>query len=249
MLGRYYPYEENITIVKQYGDNLKVINLATCRIAGFEAEVPEHREKNTANGGKLSNNVVRARTAVQEIALSNDWDYFVTLTLSPEKYDRADLKKWQHDLHEFLHSYNRRKSEDEKVRYLLVPELHSDGISWHMHGLIKGIRKSDLVKNKNGYLDWSAYSDRFGYMSLGEIKDKNRVASYILKYIRKDFDKSITDLGAHLYYCSKGLKRAEVLFRGRAELVGCDWDYVHPDGYCRVKMLSEDNYVDYIRLI
>ena len=60
-------------------------------------------------------------------------------------------------------------------------------------------------------------------------------------------DSAVSELGAHLYYVSKGLDRPDLLFRGRAQLT-CEWDYEHPDHYCRIKTFDSrfENYEDYI---
>jgi hypothetical protein len=247
MLGRYNNYEENVTIVKQYGDyKLKVVNLSYCRISGCELDTP--KKKNSVNTLKLSNNIIRAKTKVQELAFCNDWNYFVTLTIDKKKYDRYDLKTYYHDFSEFLHNLNRRRTVDNKIVYLLIPEMHKDG-AWHIHGLFNGLQPTDLYINQNGYLGWLEYEKRFGYISFSKVKDKDRVSNYIVKYLTKDVDKNVSELGLHLYYASKGLQKADVLFRGRAELL-CPWDYEHPDHYCRVKTfdLRTDDYTDYLKL-
>ena len=247
MFGRYNNYEENVTIVKQYGDyKLKVVNLSCCRIAGLESDAP--KKKNSVNAQKLSNNVIRAKTKVQELAICNDWDLFVTLTLDASKYDRYNLRVWQKDLHDFLHNFNRRRSPEAKVKYLLIPEMHKDG-AWHMHGLFYGLQSSDLYIYANGLLGWKDYEKRFGYLSFSKVKDKDRVSSYIVKYLTKDVDKNVSELGYHLYYASKGLHKAVLLYRGKAELL-CPWDYEHPDHYFRVKTfdLRMDDYTEYLKL-
>ncbi|MBQ8803346.1 MAG: hypothetical protein IJZ53_06925 [Tyzzerella sp.] len=250
-LGQHFLYQEDITIVKQLGDSrLKVVNLSACRVSGLEEDkLIEYSKKNTVNTEKLSNNIVRAKTRINELALCNPWSYFVTLTINQEKYNRYDLKVYYRDLSEFLHNFNRRRDADKKVKYILIPELHKDG-AWHMHGLFQGLTESDLYINDNGYLGWKAYEQRFGYISLGVVKDKDRVSSYITKYITKEMDKNVKELGCHLYYASKGLQSAEELYRGRAELL-CDWDYEHPEGYCKIKTfdLDKDDYTEYLKLL
>lgn len=247
-LGRYNAYEDDITIVKQLGDFLKIVNVSSCRIAGLELDI-EYTKKNTVNTVKLSNNIIRAKSRVLELALCNDWEYFVTFTINPDKYDRYNLKTYYRDLSEFLHNFNRRRLPDIKVKYILIPEMHKDG-AWHMHGLLQGLQSSDLYINDNGYLGWQEYEHRFGFISLGKVKDNDRVAFYITKYITKEMDKTVSELGCHLYYSSKGLQSAEQLYRGKARL-HCNWDYEHPDGYCRVKTfdLKTDNYTDYLELL
>lgn len=127
--------------------------------------------------------------------------------------------------------------------------MHKDG-AWHMHGFLNGIRDKDIYINDNGYLSWLPYEKKFGYISMSPIKDIDRAASYMLKYISKDIGKGVTDLGAHLYYASQGLKRAELLYRGHAQL-HCKWDWEHPDGYCKIKTFDTriDDISEYIEVL
>lgn len=249
-LGQNSLYQQDVTIIKQLGDSrLKVINLSSCRVSGLEEDTLAHSPKNSVNTAKLSNNIARAKTRINELALCNPWSYFVTLTINKEKYDRYNLKAYYHDLSEFLHGFNRRRPSDQKVKYILIPELHQDG-AWHMHGLFQGLTESDLYINNNGYWSWKAYEERFGYISLGIVQDKDKVSSYITKYITKEIDKNVKELGCHLYYSSKGLCTAEELYRGRAELL-CPWDYEHPDGFCKIKTfnLDTDDYTEHLKLL
>ncbi len=222
-----YLYDEYI--VKKYADlGYKVTN---CN-AVLKPDISQKRsKKGTVNESKLGYNLGRAKARVKEYALSNDWDWWCTFTVSGEKCDRYDLKEFFKSFAEFLHGYNKRTPEPFKVRYLLVPEMHKDG-AWHLHGFIKGIRPEEIVKNDNGFFTWRQYNDRFGFMSMERIKSRKKASSYITKYINKDIEKSVKELGAHTYYASKGLKRAEVVYRGSGAF-NDKWDW--ESEYCRTK--------------
>lgn len=73
----------------------------------------------------------RAAAAMRDLALSNDWKYFVTFTLDRQKIDRYDAKAVTRKLNQWLDNRVRRKG----LRYLIVPELHKDG-ALHYHGLV-----------------------------------------------------------------------------------------------------------------
>lgn len=164
--------------------------------------------ENVTPSEKADCNVRRSRSAITELALCNEWDYFVTLTLSPEKFDRHDLKTWQKALSTWIGNFNRK--HDCKLKYLLIPEHHEDGC-WHMHGLFAGLPADCLCINQHGYLDFPEYAERFGFINLGPVKDPVRVARYITKYVSKQLSERSQELGAHLYYCSRGLARKELV--------------------------------------
>ena len=45
--------------------------------------------------------------------------------------------------------------------------------------------------------------------------------------------------GQRLYYCSKGLKRSEVIYSfDNVDSACLEWDFVHPDGYCMTAMVD-----------
>lgn len=184
---------------------------------------------------KLENSIARSKGMVYEYAMCNDFDYFVTLTLDKRKFDRHNLPNYRKKLTQFIRDY--RKKYDTDIQYLLIPEMHIDG-AWHMHGLLSGFLP-DLYVNNYGYLGWKSYEERFGYISLGEITSKERVASYITKYITKDMSNRVTELGAHLYYASRGLKKADIIERGyTSDILADRLDY--KDKFCAIQWLAKE---------
>lgn len=194
------------------------------------------------NSEKLDNNLSRARSAIREYALCNEWKYFVTLTIDQSKFDRYNLTLYKKSLGKFLNNWNSRHSE--KVTYLLVPEFHKDG-AIHMHGLMNGL-DGYLHKNENSYLDWQAYKDRFGYISLDPVRDNIKVAHYITKYITKELSAHSDELGKHLYIHSQGLSKGEVIYKSECEITCYDFE----NDYCKIKEIDNrtDNYMFYLDL-
>lgn len=231
------PYDYDVFIVKQYGEHtVKITYCSAVREKGWEDDRTVVK-KGSVNEQKLTNNLARAKCSVRELALCNQWDYWCTFTISPDKYDRYNLDTYMRNFAKFLNNYNSYKCPPEyKVKYLLVPEQHKDG-AWHLHGFIKGIKPSDLYVNEHGYLTWKQYEKKFGYISMSKINNMDRCSSYILKYMTKDADKNVSDLHKHLYYASHGLERAVELYRGKGAYIG-SWDWEHPDGYCKVKSID-----------
>lgn len=217
--------------VKRYGPQLHKI------IYAKHAKPDPEKNKNidrTKKGGekKMTQSISRARNKVYEYAMCNEWDYFITLTLDPNKQDRSNLGIYHSALAFFLKKLNRGRSQ--KIRYLLIPEFHHDQKNWHMHGLIHGLRASDLTVNANGYLDWPSYRERFGYCSLSAIRNTEAVSKYILKYVGKGFN--YRKVGDHLYYCSRGLAVAEHI--GTGHLIEYPkWEYENK--HCAIVWVKE----------
>lgn len=228
-------YSDFVTL-REYGEKYK---LTYFKFPVKNSDAKTKRSSVSSNyGEKLSNSLSRSKSAVFELSMCNPWKYFVTLTLDKSKYDRYDLSKFRKDLSQFIRNYNR--IHGCLIKYLLIPEQHKDG-AWHMHGLINGLPDSSLSFNKNGFLDWFAYSSRFGFCSIDEIRDNQKVSSYITKYISKDLSGRKDDLNAHLYYASKGLKRSEVIHKGvikNADSV--KWDF--ENDYVKIKWGSSSDF-------
>lgn len=225
-------YQRDIATLKKYRDGYYKITLhKVLRRSGYEAVdgEPKKGKKNTAgNDAKLEASVSRTRTTIFELALCNDWEWFVTLTLNPERHNRQDLQTYKRKLSNWIKNYNRLHKT--KILYLFIPELHSDKETWHMHGLMMGLPEGHLeafnleqklpvnilIELKKGDIiyNWPAYNKAFGFITISAIRDAESVSKYITKYITKDLVKNGIELNNHLYYCSQGLKRAEKLYQG-----------------------------------
>ena len=95
---------------------------------------PTKREKGKkSEGDDLIRSMRRARSKLRRLALANGFDYFVTLTLDPEKIDRYDGASVTKALGRWCDNMVRRHG----LRYVLVPELHKDG-AFHFHGFMAG---------------------------------------------------------------------------------------------------------------
>lgn len=238
VVGHYGMYDYDISTIKKMRNIYKVSNLKAVRISGLEDD-RKFSAKCTVNKNKLLNNLSRAKSKLKEYVLCNDWDYFMTFTIDKNKYDRFNLKLYYKDFSKFIQNYNRYCDNEHKVKYIFVPEMHSDG-AWHIHGFLKGIKECDITINVNGYMTWKQYNDKFGFISFDKIRDINKSANYILKYITKDSAKGISELNCHLYYCSKSLNVAETVYKGKITMLE-PWDYTTEDGFCKLKYFDSEN--------
>ena len=227
-----YKYDQ--FILKVYGvgceRKIKLIHMNILRTKGVECDDDFllGSERGTVNDEKLAENLSRTKSKIFELAFCNPWDWFFTATLDPRKYDRTDLKKWHKDLTQWLRDYNKKCGTS--IKFLLIPELHSDGKSWHMHGFLYDLPENHLtrfqigdrmgkslaekVKNGDIVFNWLPYMEKFGFCDLEPIKNHEAVSKYITKYISKNLATSVTELNAHQYYHSRGLKFAEMIKKG-----------------------------------
>lgn len=214
-----------------------------------QLDVSDIEENLSLEVGKLTNNLSRAKGKVFEYAMCNDFDYFITLTLNREYHNASDLSLYIKKLGQFIRNY--RSKFNVNIQYILIPEKHKDG-NWHMHGLIRGIPDSHFHINKNGYLDWAAYSDRFGYCSLSKVQNNVAVSKYITKYISKSFNEGggVTERNKKLYYNSRGLEKATKVIEGQFDsnvLEKIKFDFENK--YVSLKDLDKAQFIHFVQSI
>lgn len=246
-----YKYNQTILKVYGYGDNkkIKVITMNCLRTSGIEDENEVRAVKGSVNDSKLEQNIIRTKNQIFELAFCNPWDYFFTATLDPKKYDRTNLDKFREDLKNCIKYYN--KKYNLHIKYLLIPEKHADGKSYHMHGFLYGLSVSHLkqfkigdkmgkslaekVKNGDVVYNWEHYQDKFGFCDLEPIRNPEAVSKYITKYINKNLYDSVTELNKRKFYSSLGLKKAVQIKKGT---MLADIAPTYTNDYCSVAWLD-----------
>lgn len=216
--------------VERWGHSWRVLQFKGLKMDGKRRKIP-HAHNFIEDEGefwerkwgeddeRLRTSIARTRSRIRELALCNDFEYFCTFTLSPEKQDRHDLKRWVKDFGNWVGNYN--KKYNTKLEYLIIPEQHKNG-AWHAHGLVKGIAPQSIVVNEHGYYDMPYYARRFGFMNFSTIKSRERCANYITKYVTKDVASTARAIGrsAHMFYHSRGLREKEVIWTGYGDFKG-----------------------------
>ena len=144
------------------------------------------KEKNMNNDSR-SDSVKRSKERIFDIALLNDWDYFITVTFDPEKVDSLDPKAVIKKLNNWLRNAVYRKG----LKYVLVPEYHQSG-RIHLHGLICGdfnyINSEHKTNRGQDILNISDWT--YGFSTAIALDDnKTATAKYMTKYITKDLGK------------------------------------------------------------
>ena len=227
-----YKYNQWVLTVYGCGNHkkLKLTRMNVLRTAGLD--VPDDGDPGGyVHDGKLDESIRRSKAMIYELAFCNPWEHFFTGTIDPVKYDRTELKAFYKKLGQYVCNLNKQGCS---IKYLLIPELHSDGKSWHLHGLLHDMPFEALepfeigdrmgrgiaakVSRGEAVFNWPAYAERFGFCDLEPIRDADAVSKYVTKYITKDMSRCVTEVGAHTYYCSKGLNRAKTIKRGSMDI-------------------------------
>lgn len=156
----------------------------------------------------VRSSVGRTKRNIVYLSRSNNWDWFVTFTLSPDKVDRYDYLDCSKKVRKFLN--NLRRSVPDMV-YLLVPELHQDG-AWHFHGLMKNIESLEMhdsgLKDNAGREIYNMVAYKLGWSTCSRVGDSDKTANYVMKYITKDLCECTP--GRQRYWCSNNINRAKV---------------------------------------
>ena len=248
---RAYNYDQ--TLFKVFGEGkdkkIKLVRMNYLKTSGIELDDIEY-VRGTVNENKINESILRSKSKIFELAFCNPWDWFFTGTINPNKQDRTDLELFHKQLTQWLRDYNKKYKLN--IKFLFVPEKHKDGKSWHIHGFIYGLPiehltqfqvgdkmgkgLADKVLNGDVVYNWKAYFNRFGFCDLEPIRNHEAVSKYVTKYINKELANSVTELNAHTYYHSRGLKFAELIKKGT--MIWEDIAPTYKNDYCSVCWLD-----------
>lgn len=165
-------------------------------------------ETDTLRSQKVSVN--RTKQSIYEITRSNTWDWFVTLTFDRNKIDSSDYDLLLKKTRKWLNHVKNRKCPD--MKYIIVPELHSDGIHYHFHGLFAncdGLEMEYSGVKQNGKKVYNILDFKYGFSTATKVQDTKKVSSYISKYITKDLENHIK--GKRRYIASNNCKKAQIV--------------------------------------
>lgn len=172
----------------------------------------------------------RTKRRIREICLCNDFEYFVTMTVSSKipEYNRFELENCVDNCKKFMHRL-KRKSVDFK--YIFVIEEHKKG-GYHFHGMMKNLPKGDIYTNDKGYLS-SHILDELGYNSFSIVDNYNACCNYITKYICKN---PVITAQNQIYFCSRGLKnpQTEIMIPVNIDKIfGDNYSNTYKGEYCK----------------
>lgn len=154
----------------------------------------------------------RAKAAVRDLARSNAFRWFVTLTLDPAKVDRYDVREITRRLNHWTDNHVRR----DGLAYVLVPERHKDG-AIHFHGLFNDTLEAvdSGHRDSGGHRIYNLPAWDLGFTTAIELYgDRRQAIAYVCKYIGKQMgpDGSPGKVGGRWYYSGGALQRPAVSF-------------------------------------
>lgn len=193
------PRTRNIVIKSEKDINKNVCSSLTDEIE--EQESSRHRDYAVESMSRTIQNIYG-------IGRANKWELFVTLTFDPNKCDNSNYSYVRRVTTKWLDNLKQRYCHD--LRYLCVPELHSDGVKYHVHALLAGIDGLCLVDSghcKDDMIVYNLPGWRYGFSTATKIQSSVRSVGYISKYITKDL--CILTKGKQRYWASKNLLRIE----------------------------------------
>lgn len=204
----YVPFEDK---------DLEVVDLDEKAFCEFSDDM--RKRKNARDSYR------RTINKIHDLARCEKWTMFYTLTFSSTVVDRQDFGFCMKKARKWFDNLKQRKAHD--LKYLIIPELHADGVSWHIHGLVcndNGITYVDSgLKDKSGKTIYNVENYKLGFSTATKIEDTHKVSSYVLKYITKDLcEKS---LGQRRYYRSNNLQEPKTLTLLSSEVFG--EGYIH----------------------
>lgn len=166
----------------------------------------QKRKSSDPKGEDLERSMRRARGKLRRLALANDFRWFVTLTIDPEKCDSFDGSMVVKKLNAWCSNMVQRKA----LRYILVPERHKSG-RIHFHGFF-----SDSVEavesghyDKQGHKIYNLPQWSLGFTTAIELYDDYASAvGYVCKYVGKQGEKP----AGRWYYSVCDLREPEITY-------------------------------------
>lgn len=171
-----------------------------------KAEAGAEQGPSEAKAEDMARSMRRARSRVRRLALSNDFKWFVTLTLDQQKVDRYDPVQVVRKLNQWASNQVKRKG----LRYILVPERHKDG-ALHFHGFFNDALEAvpSGHTDKAGHMIYNFPGWSLGFTAgIAVYGDYAGAVAYVCKYIGKQGDKP----AGRWYYSGGELREPDVLY-------------------------------------
>ena len=196
--------------VKTYADGTKsYMFYEQARKRDYEiTEQPEHDGQSVKR--KEIDGKKRAVQRVYDLARSNNFEWFITLTLSPDVVNRYDYEACADCIKKFTKWLGVRGG-----KWVMVAENHKDG-AYHFHGLVTGNlcpvlainpHTGELMKDKRGRQIYNIGVYPYGFSNATRIDDAGKVSNYVSKYINKCHG---VPKGKKRYWASRNLQEPKI---------------------------------------
>lgn len=193
------------TITRKDGDELADDNKNANFTKAYQNE--NRTEEEEEHSRKVS--LASTKNRLYNIARSNAWEWFITLTFDRETTDASDYEAVTKRLQKFLNNLQQRTCPE--LKYLIVPEFHADGTNYHFHGLLAdcdGLRfRYSGHDTEYGYPIYNILNWKYGFTTATRVTDTRCVSSYITKYITKESQVFLKE--KNRYYCSRNINRVQ----------------------------------------
>ena len=179
----------------------------------------------------LSVSFARTKTKVYDVARSNHWEWFLSLTFSPDNVCRQSYDDCAKKLSQWL---NNARKVAPNMKYVVVPELHKDKVSWHFHGLFSNIDELGLEFNGHYYKGrkcYDVFKYKLGHVTAIRSDGSPKIVSYIMEYVTKDLC-SLTK-GRKRYWTSRNLDKPEIIDIQVDDLVDFRRSMVEQSGFVK----------------
>ncbi len=206
--------------IKQFDSkHIQVIRYSRPNITDFVSP-NKGKKKNLINEKNLSANDIvyrrnksnkdsinRTINTVYDVARSNVWEYFVTLTFNPKMIDSFDFSVVTKKLSSWIDTIRRN---NPNICYLGVPERHKSG-RYHFHFLFSNVNFNLIDSGKftdKGLPIFNVGNYKWGFSTAIKIYDTVGISKYICKYITKDL--CFNTKGKKRYWRSRNLNLPKV---------------------------------------
>ena len=201
-------FENHIEIIRYGESRIRVSEEGNY----FKKKVPDTDDINEEEKKKLRllQQAFRIKRKIKYYCVANEFDLFWTLTFDDRKVNAKNYEYSRKQLQAWL-KYQREKYG--KFDYIIIPELHKDG-AIHFHGVTGGLNAPIVdsgVKHKGSKV-YNCFEWEHGFTTLTKIRNKEKTASYVTKYVTKKMQNSIVGKGKKKYWLSQGLRKPDITF-------------------------------------
>lgn len=196
----------NVRIKRYPGGTVQYMFSERVKQRDFSSDSSSVQHDGSSVERKKLENQSRRKQKIYDLARSNSFDWFVTLTFDPDRVDRFDYDSCSSALYSFTHLLAKKGG----FRWIIVPEQHKNG-AYHFHGLIGGDLSLSRALHPDSGLPLSDRSGRAiynvtdyqaGFTTATAITDQARAASYLTKYLTKSIQ---VPRGKKGYWASRNL--------------------------------------------